>query len=188
MSPPVFPSTCSASTRALRVNICIQQVVGMAAWAVRFRCVQRRETLAAEQILSMSYRFKVRRVYAVMDSAKMIERQPFRDGADDQFIGEPVCVCEIPVTNAELSVVIPLPFSLPACPKPAWAKVGAVVGNGTMLIDLRPKAIFWSHTYPHLSRPLGLLAAPPTLAAARCGLSGPTCLGRKRPRCGWRDS
>lgn len=77
----------------------------MALLAMRLASVDRLDANSASQILTSSYRLKMCRIHAGMYSAEMVERQSGGDGANKQFIGEPISHC-VPAVHLKAAITI----------------------------------------------------------------------------------
>lgn len=140
----------------------IFRVEWMSSEAVSLPSVQRGLVEASKDVNLAGYRFQVSGIYTVAHSAKMIRFKPCRYRTHKQFVGETVGSHIVPVnTDSPITRT-----GAPRSPKPARAKIGTVVRNGTVLVDLRPETFFDRRPWVvNISMPLPALVVhktPPT--------------------------
>lgn len=73
-------------------QICIRRIVRMALWAMRLFRALGRWTSSAKRVFLVGYDFKVRRIDATSDAAKVVNSEPFRYWPAKMLIRESVCV------------------------------------------------------------------------------------------------
>ena len=118
----------------------VGRIVRVPLWAVGFGGIKRRDPKASARVDLVSDRFHVSRVDTKTNATQVVNGEPFRDRSYQQFVSEAVGVH---VTPGNLKVAIAV-VCRPSRPEPAGAKFGAVVRDGSALLNLRPKALFRS--------------------------------------------
>lgn len=99
----------------------------------------RKPDLSASRVLLMRHGLHVFPVDTVANTAEVIEFEALWNGADKEFVGETVGLhLARAIPEAPIAVLV-----LPCTPQPTRPEVGAVCGDGAILIDLGPESIFY---------------------------------------------
>src|SRR6266545_913276 len=92
--------------------------------------------LTAQDVLPLRHHLKMAGIRAATIAAEMVRLASFRDWANELLVG-PMVRLDLPGSGPEQSVAVKERVS----PYPAWPQLGAVLGDGTVLVDLRPEAL-----------------------------------------------
>lgn len=123
----VHAPTCSAGARSIRGDVGISCVEGVASDACGLSCSHSCETFAPALVFPVSDWFQMRRVYALPDSAQVVELHGDGDFSDKEFISHPMSQ-QIP--RASVNQAVPI-SELPCRPQP----------TGISLVDATPESL-----------------------------------------------
>lgn len=113
-------------------------VVRMPLRTACFLGVLRRGANAPERVHLTGDGLQVSRVNAVANAAKVVEFESCRNRSDENLISKPMSTYRVLIDPET-----PIPFARPCSnPQPTWAEIGTIVGDGAVLVDLRPETLF----------------------------------------------
>ncbi len=106
------------SSTSPRESIRIGHSVGMARGAVRHLACTGTESVTPQEILMMRYGLQMVGIDTIMNTAKVVEFQPCRNGADQHFIGNTVDLTSFPIPmKTSITTLGATP-----CPEPTIAR------------------------------------------------------------------
>lgn len=134
---------CSLRTVGPSLEVHVRCGQSVSFRAVRLSRVHGGQSLASKNVYALGHEIKVSRVHARLHATEMVKYTPllplpFRDRPEVFFVRDTMGARGLSSDRA-----LTVSPSLVDCPlpQPTRSKFGAVHGNRTMLVDLRPKGI-----------------------------------------------
>ena len=134
-----FPSTSLAHSRTIFLDICVRWIVRMSLGAMSFRFLDLGELpsqLTPSAVFSVSDRFKMLWINAVMNTAKVVNFQPIRNSTYHLLVSVSMGTNTFPLSVLNIKRTITR-LKASTCPNPTTIF--------STLVNLAPKPIFNIH-------------------------------------------